>query len=187
MENMAENLFLTFIFDQTGTLVTLDYADTDPAEIFKMNDYTLLFCVSVSSVRDELGSIVSDKCKEFGYFLILSKHCNKSYFFNYFCFYFSKSEVIFFGFNQKKHLTFFTPSRFICCECKDSFLKESVFLHMESCLWHKEIINGNSGSLKKLNENSKNNTPKQDLRGFSYILGFEFIFIKFLLLYLLLF
>lgn len=60
---------LTFRFDETGTLVTLDEAGNDPFECFEMNDYPLLFAVSVCSVIDEGGSFVSDKCNEFGYFL----------------------------------------------------------------------------------------------------------------------
>lgn len=41
---------LTFRFDQTHTLVTLDDADNDPDEFFKLNNFRLFFCVSFSSV-----------------------------------------------------------------------------------------------------------------------------------------
>lgn len=70
MENKQICLPLTFRFDQTRTLVTLDEAGNDPFDCFKWNDYPLLFCVSAWSVKDESNSIVGEICKEFGYFLI---------------------------------------------------------------------------------------------------------------------
>lgn len=61
---------LAFRFDQTRTLVTLDEAGNDSFECFKLNDYPLLFCISVCSITDEEGNIVSEKYKKFGYFLV---------------------------------------------------------------------------------------------------------------------
>lgn len=68
MTNFLLYVPLTFRFDQTRTLVTLDEVGNDPCECFQLNDYPLLFCVSVCSVIDEEGNVVSEKFKKFGYF-----------------------------------------------------------------------------------------------------------------------
>lgn len=69
MTNYQLYLPLTFRYDQTRTLVTFDDTNSDAVDCFKMNDYPLLFSVSVYSVRDENNCIVEGNTRQFGWSL----------------------------------------------------------------------------------------------------------------------
>lgn len=85
-----------------------------------------------------------------------------------------KKNFFLFGFNQTEHLTFFTPSKFVCCKCGKLFLKESIFSHMESCFWGEESANEDEFNATNFWIRPAYSTPAQLIRSLSYVLEFAF-------------